>query len=207
VLGGLGHGVYGGANAGMDALARVLGPTPVGRWLSVNWDTWLLGETTRETLGATIRDYSFDAAEGVQAFERTLSLFGVAGQIVVAAGPLDYRLAQWTEQPATAGSAEPGVRHPRPELDVPFEEPIGHAEVELAEIWGDVLSLDKVGVNDNFFDLGGHSLAAVRLIPRMRVLFGGFPVEVLLGNPTVRAFSAALTALNGTESNREGEQR
>src|SRR5262249_14869107 len=37
VLGGMGHGVYAGANAGMDALARVLGPTPAGRWLSVNW--------------------------------------------------------------------------------------------------------------------------------------------------------------------------
>jgi acyl transferase domain-containing protein len=198
VLGGLGHGVYAGANAGMDALARLLGPTPAGRWLSVNWDTWLVGHTTKESLGATIREYSFDAAEGVDAFERSLSLFGQVGQVVVAVGPLDYRLNQWTERSAAADPAADGVRHPRPELDEPFEEPVGRDEIELAKIWGDVLSLDKVGANDNFFDLGGHSLAAVRLIPRMRVLFGGFPVETLLGNPTVRGCSAALAALNET---------
>jgi acyl transferase domain-containing protein len=204
VLGGLGHGVYAGANSGMDSLARVLGPTPAGRWLSTNWDTWLVGHTTKETLGATIREYSFDAAEGVDAFERCLSLFGRVGQIVVAAGPLDYRLAQWTEQPSALVSDEPGVRYPRPPLDEPFEEPVGSAEVDMAEIWGEVLCVDKVGANDNFYDLGGHSLAAVRMVPRMRARFGAFPIELMLTTQTVRGCTAALIELNATQGT-EGE--
>ena len=36
-------------------------------------------------------------------------------------------------------------------------------EQALAGIWAEVLGVEKVGVHDNFFDLGGHSLVAVRL--------------------------------------------
>ncbi|MFE1198397.1 alpha/beta fold hydrolase, partial [Streptomyces olivaceoviridis] len=40
----------------------------------------------------------------------------------------------------------------------------------LAEIWADVLGLDRVGIHDNFFHLGGHSLQVIRVINRMRKL-------------------------------------
>jgi len=38
----------------------------------------------------------------------------------------------------------------------------------LAEIWCEVLGLDKVGVHDNFFELGGHSLMVIQVISRLR---------------------------------------
>ena len=49
-----------------------------------------------------------------------------------------------------------------------YEAPQGEMERKLAEIWAEVLKLEKVGRHDNFFALGGHSLLAVTLIERMR---------------------------------------
>ena len=51
-----------------------------------------------------------------------------------------------------------------------YEAPIGPVETALAEIWLDVLDLDRVSRNDNFFALGGHSLQAVYMLERMRQL-------------------------------------
>ncbi|HXV82218.1 MAG TPA: non-ribosomal peptide synthetase [Candidatus Binatia bacterium] len=59
----------------------------------------------------------------------------------------------------------------RPELDIPFVMPRTLVESTLAGIWSDVLEVDHVGVNDNFFDLGGDSLLAGRIVARINQHF------------------------------------
>ncbi|HET7750810.1 MAG TPA: amino acid adenylation domain-containing protein, partial [Terriglobales bacterium] len=53
-----------------------------------------------------------------------------------------------------------------------YEAPQGEMERKLAEIWAEVLKLEKVGRHDNFFALGGHSLLAVRVMTRLRQAWG-----------------------------------
>jgi len=75
----------------------------------------------------------------------------------------------------------------RPQLDTWYAAPTSPTEEQLAEIWSQVLSLDRVGVHDNFFDLGGHSLAATRLISQViRTFKLELPLEALFESPTVR---------------------
>ncbi|WNM63148.1 non-ribosomal peptide synthetase [Candidatus Nitrospira neomarina] len=59
-------------------------------------------------------------------------------------------------------------------------------ESQIAAIWGDVLQVEGIGLHDNFFDLGGHSLSATRVISRVRKTFSvEIPLRVLFESPTV----------------------
>ncbi|MFC9278352.1 amino acid adenylation domain-containing protein [Streptomyces collinus] len=75
----------------------------------------------------------------------------------------------------------------------PYTEPRTETEARLAKLWAETLRLDRVGVHDDFFDIGGDSLAIVRVAARACDL--GLPVGVadVLRHPTVSALAAAVT--------------
>ncbi|MHC5076777.1 MAG: non-ribosomal peptide synthetase [Planctomycetota bacterium] len=79
---------------------------------------------------------------------------------LIASGKVNYR-------------ALPPPSSERPQIGTPFVEPQSPVEMELAEIWSDVLGLDEVGINDSFFDLGGHSLLAIQVISQVIKKFRG----------------------------------
>jgi acyl carrier protein len=63
----------------------------------------------------------------------------------------------------------------------------------VADIWAEVLKLDTLSVQDNFFDLGGHSLKATQVISRVREIFQlDLPIRVLFEAPTVGEFTRKL---------------
>ena len=81
----------------------------------------------------------------------------------------------------------------RPNLDTSFALPRSPVEEILAHIWAQVLALDRVGIHDNFFDLGGHSLAATRVVSRIIQEFQlEVPLQSLLQCPTVAALAAVI---------------
>ncbi len=70
--------------------------------------------------------------------------------------------------------------------------PLGEVEATLAQIWADVLKVERVGRHDHFFELGGHSLLAVSLVSRMRQAGLNADVRVLFSQPTLAALAAAV---------------
>lgn len=81
------------------------------------------------------------------------------------------------------------------EDDRAFTEPRSPTESTLAEIWAATLNLDRVGIRDNFFDLGGDSLLAVRLIDRINQQFQqDLPLSSLFLNPTVEHLAIRLNS-------------
>jgi amino acid adenylation domain-containing protein len=74
--------------------------------------------------------------------------------------------------------------------------PRNQREEQLAQLWAHVLKLERVGIHDNFFHLGGHSLTATQLISRIRAVMGlKVPLRSVFQAPTVAAFSEYLEAI------------
>ena len=63
-------------------------------------------------------------------------------------------------------AALPSAHGERPELARPYAAPRTPTEKLLADIWAEVLSLEKVGIHDNFFDLGGASIKSLRIVAK-----------------------------------------
>ncbi|MGH7770390.1 MAG: non-ribosomal peptide synthetase, partial [Candidatus Binatia bacterium] len=81
----------------------------------------------------------------------------------------------------------------RPELGQSYAAPRNEVERTLAEMWAEILSVDRVGVNDNFFDLGGHSLAATRVVSQVIKQFQlELPLQSLFQSPTVAEMAAVI---------------
>jgi amino acid adenylation domain-containing protein len=68
--------------------------------------------------------------------------------------------------------ALPAPESVRPPLDTPFIEPRGDTEAEIARLFAELLRLDRVGSQDDFFDLGGDSLSVIEAILRLEKSFG-----------------------------------
>lgn len=82
------------------------------------------------------------------------------------------------------------LNHSQLEMDTPFVAPIGEIEELLAEIWKEVLQLNKVGVYDNFIALGGHSLAAIRITARINEEIElNFPLNKIFELPTIDEYA------------------
>jgi surfactin family lipopeptide synthetase A len=89
--------------------------------------------------------------------------------------------------------ALPTPESSRPKVAPEFVAPRNALECALADIWKEVLHLDQVGILDNFFALGGHSLSALRMLPLLQAKFGvNVPLRILFENPTVERLTLAL---------------
>jgi amino acid adenylation domain-containing protein len=74
--------------------------------------------------------------------------------------------------------------------------PRSRTEQRLADIWREVLRLDEVGVHDNFFEAGGHSLLVAQLASRVRGGFGvDLPLRAIFEAPTLEGLAVRLEAL------------
>ena len=90
------------------------------------------------------------------------------------------------EQIIEAVNTVSGRWRARPELNQPLIPPRTEIEAALAEIWVELLRLEKVGIQDNYFDLGGTSLLAVDLFARIEHRFGEkLPLTSLIEASTI----------------------
>ena len=148
-------------------------------------------------------------AEGVDALDRILAA-DIGPQVV--ASSVD--LHQWTakvdaEALATEADADGDLDHlqfERPDISVAFEAPRTPIERELAAVWRDLLGVERVGRNDDFFELGGQSLIAVRLFTRIRKKYTiDLPLATLFEAPTI-AECAAIVATSLGISDVDGDE-
>lgn len=87
-------------------------------------------------------------------------------------------------------------REQLPMLTRPYRAPRTPSETRLAEIWRAALSLDKVGIEDGYLDLGGDSLIAAAIFAGIEREFGvHLPMVTLVSAPTIADLAAKIDAL------------
>ncbi len=205
VVGGLGEGDYCAANSLLDAYGTALAATaPDTRVLTVAWGHWQHDDWQGETLDADRADYrqryGFTAEAGCALLDRLVA--GVSGAVVAlrqelpeamralkAINDLDELLDSTTAATADTSS----TRFPRPPLRTDYAAPRSTLETTIAEVWGGYLGIDRVGIHDPFFDLGGNSLVGIAMVTAIeRLLERRIAPAMLFGHPTVAEFASAL---------------
>jgi amino acid adenylation domain-containing protein len=106
--------------------------------------------------------------------------------------------------PLTASGKLDRKALPAPEAEAyearEYEPPQGETEAVLATIWAEVLKLERVGRNDNFFDAGGHSLLAIQLGNRIRATLGVvLELRDVFAASTLKDMATVLSALTGVQ--------
>jgi acyl carrier protein len=196
-LGGAGLGAYAAAHHYMDAFARAqsrLSDTP---WISVDWDAWAPPKGAADAPGlAALTALAIRPDEGRKALAAILELRGL-DRVVVSTVDLHARIERERAIRQAARAADTDERrsgaHARPELDTPYVAPRTPLERTLADIWEKLLGVEPIGVDDNFFKLGGDSLLAIQLGTRLRDTLGmEVPINELFDEPTIAALATRL---------------
>jgi amino acid adenylation domain-containing protein len=85
--------------------------------------------------------------------------------------------------------------------------PRNDLESDIAQMWQEILQCDRVGINDNFFDLGGHSLLIVQLGDRLsEYLQQEIPLVKLFQYPTIASFVEYLNSANNSPTNQQSHR-
>ncbi len=131
------------------------------------------------------------STEGADLFFRALRLN--QSQVILSSLDLNGLIEQAAETGASTGDSE--QKFQRPDLDGEYVAPDNDIERRLAGFWQELLGVDQIGVEDSFFDLGGHSLIAVRLFAQIRKTYNvDFPISVLFEAPTIRKCAELIAA-------------
>ncbi|MDQ7802935.1 beta-ketoacyl synthase N-terminal-like domain-containing protein [Amycolatopsis sp. A133] len=151
---------------------------------------------------STVDSAGIRPVDGAEAFLRALTP-GLGGQVVISTRPVRDLFArrvtaerlEETEEAAEPAEApvQDGYLAPRTDL-----------EAEIARQWAEVLGVERVGVDDDFFALGGNSLVAIQLIAQVRKTTGArLAMKTLFESSTVAALAERIEELRGAELSRE----
>jgi len=155
-------------------------------------DKRLVGYVVLEASGSA----TFDQSALMAALKKSLPDYMVPSAIVALPalprtpnGKLDRNALPSPNLPATKSAGDVAT------LKTSFEK-------KLAALWARVLGLERVGVTDNFFDLGGHSLSGLRLVNQVGEMLGEHvPLAILFEAPTVTGMATLLEKNHGATRN------
>jgi amino acid adenylation domain-containing protein len=199
VLTGPGQAGYCAANAFLDAFAHYKNAKNGGFTVSVDWDTWrevgmALEVANQHSL--SFLEHAISPGEGAAVFKRIMD--NHQPQVLVSTRDLNLILQHWNT-PQNDDSAlveeEEEKRSDetlnRPLLSSEYAAPTNQIEVTLAEIFQKFFGYEQVGVDDDFFDLGGDSLKAMTVAANIhKELNVKIALEKIFKIPTIRGLAA-----------------
>lgn len=178
ILGGLGFVAYAAANSFMDSFVRSKKRESNTHWMSINWDSWKTGQEDGETRNK-VNGFSIEVQEGKEVFD--LLVQSTESQVIVSTNDLQKRLDEWISLESIKTLVDKDFH--QDQINAPEVE---STEAVLQSIWTEHLGESKIGINDNFFDLGGDSLKALSIIAKIqKSLNKRIELSTFFKNPTI----------------------
>ncbi len=147
--------------------------------------------------------FQHNLSQGILPAEGTQALFSVlsgsrSSEVIISSLDLESLIDEVEATAASMHKEDDDTKFARPELDNDYVEPRDDIERTLVSFWEELLGVDQVGIEDSFFDLGGHSLVAVRLFAKIQQTYDvDYPISVLFEAPTISACAAMIRDVVG----------
>jgi len=198
ILGGPGYVAQAAANAFISSFVFNHNRRHPIAWRNVCWDGLRVEEPKAPGAIDSARrsHFGMTTEEGGETFKRILAL-ETATELIVSTENLQARIEQGIDSESLRESgkthATAATLHPRPKLHSTYVAPASELEHAIANVWQQALGIEPVGVEDSFFELGGDSLIAVRVIADLkRELKQEIPVVSLYEGLTIKSLVSLL---------------
>ena len=197
---GFGQVAYSAANNFLDAFVKSNAAQNYPFVTCISWDVWqeegMAYEASAPLILQELKEADFKQRgilpnEGTEVFHRILS--SKYSHLIVSTSDYlkskDHDLSSlYLDQ-----MKQTDTFHPRPNLSSTYIPPESKTEKMLTQIWEELLGIHLIGVEDNFFEIGGDSLIGTQLINRIKVTFGvSLPIKSVYLYPMIRSMSTVI---------------
>ncbi|MFL0811272.1 MAG: SDR family NAD(P)-dependent oxidoreductase [Agarilytica sp.] len=171
--------------------------------LEVDTSTDSKGDAEFRALSPAEMAFQHNLSQGILPAEGTEALITVLeksqeSEVIVSSLELESLMEEVEASASAMHKEDDDTKFARPELDNDYVEPRDDIERTLVGFWEELLGVDQVGIEDSFFDLGGHSLVAVRLFAKIQQTYEvDYPISVLFEAPTIAACADMLREVVG----------
>jgi acyl carrier protein len=153
----------------------------------------------QEEADALLTD-AISSEQGIEVLTRAIS--SGFPQLAVSVKDLEVMMEQAQIIVKTPEDKANRPQHSRPELTTAYVAPSDEMEEKLVNIWKDFLGVDKVGIHDNFFELGATSMDIVQVNERINKAFNSnIPIVDLFENPSISLLVRKLSQVNSEDNN------
>jgi acyl transferase domain-containing protein/acyl carrier protein len=168
-----GQTAYSAANAFLDAFAASSLLCSTKNPISIIWDRWhkigvaVIAEEKHKEIWGVELEKGITPSEGLDIFNRILS--DPLSRVLVTPFDLANSVEEYNNprglllDDINLANLRPKSIQKRPELSIPYVKPGNEAERKLAELWENFLGIERIGIHDNFFELGATSLAIIQI--------------------------------------------
>lgn len=194
-LGGLAMAAYSSANRFMDAFFQQ-DPQRCGvLWLNSCWDDWDFEYSTENIDGYETSEAKKLAMSSTQALEilEYILQFTDPMHVLIATRPMEPRIKKWTLQKVQEKIEQQEIVEQVSVNDAePVDEKLNELEKQIAVIYGKMLGVPDISIDDNFFDLGGSSLLATQIILNFRRQIPNIEIKIrdIFKYPSIRELAA-----------------
>lgn len=195
---------YSAANAFLDAFAHYKARKDGTFIVSVNWERWkglgmgVVFEKRHKELTGEEMQGGISSREGIELFKRILSF--TKPQIATSIFDLTTLIQKTNysgvkEMDAVVDTeiySGSQTQYQRTQLSTAYEAPATEIEKLMATMWQELFGIQPVGINDDFFELGGNSLMAVRMVNQLRDAGINITLNQLYVNSTIKRIGTEL---------------